>query len=100
MYSTERSLSMAFIMTRIQVGNYDAWKPMFDADVPGVRTRANGYRLFRSVEDPNEVFVQVEFDSTEEARSGRERLLAAGVLDRFPDRTGPTVVEEAEAVSG
>jgi len=26
-----------------------------------------------------------------------ERLLASGVLDRFPDKTGPTVVEETEA---
>ena len=89
---------MAFIMTRIQVGDYDAFKPMFDKDSPGVRKTANGYRLFRSVEDPSEVFIQVEFDSAEEANAGRERLLAAGVLERWKDRTGPTVVEEAEAV--
>jgi hypothetical protein len=89
---------MAFIMTRIQVGNWDEWKPMFDADSPGVRTTARGYRLFRSAADPNEVFVQVEFESVDEARSGRDRLIASGVLERFPDRTGPTVVEEAESV--
>ena len=90
---------MAFIMTRIQVGDYDAFKPMFDQDSPGVRKTAKGYRIFRSVEDPNEVFIQVEFASAEEAKAGRERLLAAGVLERWKDRTGPTVVEEAEAVT-
>ena len=90
---------MAFIMTRVRVGDYEAWKPMFEQDSPGTRRTASGHRLFRGVEDPNEVFVQVEFDSAEEARAGRERLVASGVLDRWPDHTGPTVVEEAEAVA-
>ena len=89
---------MAVILTRINVGDYDAWKPMFDQDSPGARRSATGYRLFRNTEDPSEVFIQVEFDSTSEALAARERLLSSGVLDRFADRSGPTVVEEAEAV--
>ncbi len=89
---------MAFILTRINVGDYDAWKPMFDKDAPGARRSARGYRIFRGVEDPDEVFVLVEFASSDEAKAGRERLLASGVLDRFQDKAGPTVVEEAEAV--
>jgi hypothetical protein len=89
---------MAVILTRINVGDYDAWKPMFDQDLPGARRSATGYRLFRNSDDPNEVFIQVEFDSTEDAIAARERLISSGVLDRFPDKTGPTVVEEAEAV--
>jgi hypothetical protein len=88
---------MAVILTRINVGDYDAWKPMFDQDLPGVRRSALGYRLFRNSDDPNEVFIQVEFHSAQEAMAARERLLSSGVLDRFPDKTGPTVVEEAEA---
>ena len=44
------------------------------------------------------MFIQVEFASSEDARAGRERLLASGVLNRFPDKSGPTVVEEAEVV--
>ena len=90
---------MAFILTRIHVGDYDAWKPMFDKDSPGARQSAKGHRIFRSVDDPNEVFIQVEFASSNDAKAGRERLLASGVLDRFPDKAGPTVVEEAEALS-
>jgi hypothetical protein len=89
---------MAVILTRINVGDYEAWKPLFDQDRPGARRSATGYRLFRNTEDPNEVFIQVEFESTQEALAARERLLASGVLDRFSDKTGPTVVEEAEAV--
>jgi heme-degrading monooxygenase HmoA len=89
---------MAFMMTRAQVGDYDAFKPMFDQDPPGARRAAKGHRLYRNVDDPNEVFVQVHFESLDEARAGRERLLASGVLDRWQDKTGPTIVEEAEAV--
>ncbi len=90
---------MAFIVTRIQVGDFDAWKPMFDQDVPGARRSAKGHRILRSVEDPNEVFIVIQFESVDDARVGRDRLLASGVLDRFADKSGPDVVEEAEAVT-
>jgi hypothetical protein len=90
---------MAFMLTRIHVGDYDTWKPLFDEDVPQVRTSAKGWRVLRSADDPNEVFVMVEFASLDEAKAGRERLLASGVLDRFDDRTGPFVVEQADAVT-
>jgi hypothetical protein len=93
-----RGGSMAFILTRIHVGDYDVWKPMFDQDVPGARQAATRHRIMRNVDDPNEVFLQVEFASAEEARTGREKLLASGVLDRFQDKSGPTIVEEAEVV--
>lgn len=90
---------MAFILTRINVGDYDTWKPMFDEDSPGARQSAKGHRIFRSLDNPAEVFVLVEFASSDAAKAGRERLLASGVLDRFPDKAAPTVVEEAEAKS-
>jgi hypothetical protein len=90
---------MAFVLTRIHVGDYDTWKPMFDQDKPGARKEATGYRIFRNVDDPGEVFIQVEFASADDARTGRERLVGSGVLDRFSDTSGPTVVEEAEALT-
>jgi len=90
---------MTHILTRIQVGDYDAWKQMFDQDSPRARESAMGYRIFRSVDDPGEVFIQVEFATTEDAKAGRQRLLDSGVLDRFSDKSGPTLVEEAEAVT-
>jgi hypothetical protein len=90
---------MTFFLTRINVGDYDAWKPAFDSDGPGARASARGHRIFRSVDNPNEVYILVEFKSAEDARAGRDRLLQAGVLGRFEDKSGPTVVEEAEAVT-
>ena len=88
---------MAFILTRIDVGDYDAWKPMFDKDAPGARRAAKGYRILRSVDNPGEVTLLIEFASAEDAEVGRDRLLASGVLDRFADKDLPKIVEEAEA---
>jgi hypothetical protein len=90
---------MPFIVTRINVGDYDRWKPMFDKDEPGARQAATGHRVLRGVENPNEVFVVVEFATLDDAKTGREKLLASGVLDRFSDKNLPKVVEEAEAVT-
>lgn len=89
---------MAFILTRINVGDYEQWKPMFDQDIPGARANAKGHRILRNAEEPNEVFVMVEFASAGEARAAREKLLASGVLDRFDDKTDPKVLDEAEQV--
>ncbi len=89
---------MAFFLTRLNVGDYDAWKPMFDEDGPGARRLALGHRLFRSVDEPGVVYILVEFASAEGAKEGRARLLGSGVLDRFPDKTEPVIIEESEAV--
>lgn len=96
---TSRDGPSAFILTRINVGDYDTWKPMFDKDEPGTRHAAKGHRVLRSLDDPNEVFVLVEFASPEAASAGRKKLLAAGVLNRVEDKTPPTVVEETETVT-
>lgn len=88
---------MAFVLTRINVGDYDGWKPMFDQDLPRAREAAKGHRILRSVENPGEVFILVEFASLEDAEAGRERLVASGVLDRFEDKDLPRLVEETEA---
>ena len=90
---------MAFMLTRIQVDDYEAWKPVFDSDPPGARKAAKGHRLLRSLEEPNEVFIQVEFASADDANAARERLLASGVLDRVTVKAGPAVAEEAEPVA-
>ena len=85
-----------FIITRIQVGDYDTWRPMFDQDRPGAREKAKVQRVFRKVDDPNHVFIFLEFDSVEDAQEARQRLESSGVLDRFDDKHGPNVVEEVE----
>ena len=89
---------MSFMLTRIHVGDYDAWKPIFDSDPPGARSQAKGHRILRSADDPNDLFVQVEFASQEDANAARERLLSSGVLDRVTVKAGPAVAEEAERI--
>ena len=85
----------AFIITRIQTDDYDRWRPMFDQDQPRAREKAKTQRVLRSVDDPNEVFIYLEFSSLEDANEARERLLSSGVLDRFDDKHGPNVLSDA-----
>jgi histidinol-phosphate/aromatic aminotransferase/cobyric acid decarboxylase-like protein len=86
----------AFIITRIQVGDYAAWRQMFDQDRPRAREKAKVQRVFRGVEDPDHVFVLLEFESVEDAQEAQDRLVSSGVLDRFEDKHGPNVVVEAD----
>jgi hypothetical protein len=85
----------AFIITRIQTGDYDKWRPMFDQDRPRAREKAQTQRVLRSVDDPNDVFIYLEFSNLEDANEARERLLSSGVLDRFEDKHGPNVLTDA-----
>ena len=85
----------AFIITRIQVGDYDSWRPMFDQDRPQAREKAKVQRIFRDVDDPNNVFIFLEFAAVDDANEARLRLVESGVLDRFEDKHGPNVVQEA-----
>jgi hypothetical protein len=87
----------AFIITRIQVGDYDTWRPMFEQDRPQTREKAKAQRVFRSVDDPNHVFILLEYASTADAEEARQRLVESGSLDRFEDKHGPNVVEEADS---
>ncbi len=86
----------AFIITRIQTGNYDSWRPMFDQDHPRAREKAVLQRVLRNVDDPNEVFIYLEYESIEDASEARDRIVASGVLKRFEDTHGPNVLVDAE----
>jgi hypothetical protein len=86
----------AFIITRIQTGDYDRWRPMFDQDQPRAREKAHVQRVLRSVDEPNEVFIYLEYPSVEDANEARERLVSSGVLDRFQDTHGSNVLVDAD----
>ena len=88
---------MASMLLHFETDDYDTWKPMFDLDGPRARETAKGYRIFRGVDDPNEVFLEIEFDSVADAQTARGRLITSGVLDRFSDKNLPTVVEVVES---
>lgn len=62
---------------------------------PLAREKAKVQRVFRSVDDPNHVFVFLEFESVEDAEEEQGRLIDSGTLDRFHDKHGPNVVQEA-----
>ena len=85
----------AFIITRIQTGDYDRWRPMFDQDRPRAREKATVQRVLRSTDDGNEVFIYLEFPTLDDANEARDRLVSSGVLDRFDDTHGPNVLVDA-----
>ena len=85
----------AFIITRIQTGDYDRWRPMFDQDRPRAREKAVVQRVLRSRDDGNEVFIYLEYASVEDAEEARNRLVSSGVLNRFDDTDGPNVLVDA-----
>ena len=86
---------MAFIVGVFE-GDFDAWKQRFDSDPLGRRQVAKGHMIFRSVDNPNQFFVRIEFDSAEEARSFAEKVRGSDVLANLSPIVPPTVIELAE----
>ena len=87
---------MAFMLAVFDVGDYDAWKERFDSDPVGRKETAKGHRVFRAVDDPNKVFIGLEFESADDAKAFREKLLGSGALDSITVVQEPTVVETAD----
>jgi hypothetical protein len=84
-----------------QVHDYDTWKTVFDKFDRARRNRGvRSYRIVRAADDPNQVIVDLEFDSTTRAEEFQEFL--RGVLAtpqsraQLVDHKPPTVYEVAE----
>ena len=93
---------MAVVLLNFETDDYDAWKPMFDQDPAGRReSGATSHMISRAADNPNDVFIRVEFPSVDQAKAFRQRLVDSGVLDRGGMRVkvGPVVVEVAETVT-
>jgi hypothetical protein len=92
---------VASMLLHLDVDDFDAWKPLFDADPAGRKQTATGHMMSRSVDDPRGVFIRAEFSSVEQAKVFREKLIASGALDRpgVTVKIGPTVVEQVEAIT-
>jgi hypothetical protein len=91
---------MAFMLLHFECDDYDAWKPGFDGDPVGrEQAGAKSHIVSRSVDNPNEVFIRVEFPSVEQAKAFRDKLVASGQFERSGMRikTGPTVAEIADS---
>ena len=87
----------AFTMAHFETDDYDAWKETFDSDRGGRKQAAEGHVISRGVDDPRQVFVRVEFASSDGAAAFRERLMQSGALEGVGVITPPTVVEVVES---
>lgn len=92
---------MTILQIEQPIQTYDVWKAAFDGDPVG--RRAGGvrrYRIYRAVDDPNYVALDLEFDdqaSAESFRSAFEHLCspqAAGAPGATPHMRIVNVVEE------
>ena len=65
------------IILRVEhkVGNFDAWKGMFDNDpIDRQKSGVRRYRILRATDDPNYVMIDLEFDGLKEAENVRSAL--------------------------
>jgi hypothetical protein len=86
---------MAFILGAFE-GDFDAFKQTFDEDPLGRKQAATGHILSRSVDNPNLIFVRVDFDSAEEAKAFAEKVRNSDVLQNLAVKLPPTVAEPAD----
>jgi hypothetical protein len=86
---------MAFLVGVFE-GDFDAFKQQFDSDPLGRKQAAKGHTMMRGVDNPNEIFLRVEFDSVEEARSFQEKVRASNVMQNMTVKVPPTVTEMAD----
>jgi len=84
------------------VPDFDGWKRAFDGD-PGFRERSGvrRYRILRSIDDPNYVMIDLEFDTRAEAEALLTALRAIwarveGSVMRDPQARIVEVVESRE----
>ena len=83
---------MSVLRIEHPVPDYDVWKEAFDNDPVGrERSGVRRYRILRSIDDPNYVLIDLEFDTSGEA----EALLAA--MRVVWGRVAGVVISEARA---
>jgi heme-degrading monooxygenase HmoA len=83
---------MPYLLVRHKVEDYERWKPVFDHDHGATRKRSGskGGWILRNADDPTELVILLEWDTSENARrfagadETREAMQRAGVTDE-PD---------------
>lgn len=94
-----RGASDPIVLLSFEIDDYDAWKTTFDQDPAGRRQHgAVSHKISRGVDNPNDVFIRVEFPSVDQAKAFRQSLVDSGALERAGARvkSGPTAAEVAE----
>jgi hypothetical protein len=87
---------MVLMLTGYELDDYDEWKQRFDSDPGGRKAVAKGHRLSRSVDNPNEIYLAIEYSSADDARAVLSQLRDAGVFERFRPTFGPMITEVIE----
>ena len=86
---------MAFLVGVFE-GDFDAFKKQFDSDPLGRKQAAKGHTMLRGVDNPNQIFLRVEFGSAAEAKSFQEKVRGSKVLENVTVKVPPTVTEMAD----
>ncbi|QIO25520.1 antibiotic biosynthesis monooxygenase [Haloarcula sp. JP-L23] len=91
---------MAYLLGKSQVKDFEEWHSSFhDNESYRAEHGEQGYQVFQSADDPNEVIVLFEWDENEDPRAFfeseemRERMTKAGLTGR-PDTTVLELVDE------
>jgi hypothetical protein len=82
----------AFIVGAFE-GDVDAWNERFLSDPLGRRQVAKGHTLLRGADNPNQVFVRLEFDTIEDAKAFAEKVRGSDVLEGLTVTVPPTAAE-------
>jgi len=87
---------MTAFLVGVFEGDFEAWKQQFDSDPLDRRQVAKGHTMMRGVDNPNLIFVRVEFDSAADAKAFGERVRGSNVLDMVDVKFPPTATEIVE----
>ena len=77
-------------------GDVEAWKERFDADPLGRKQVAKGHTLLRAADNPNQVFVRLEFDRLDDAKAFADKVRGSNVLEGLTLTVPPTAAELVE----
>ena len=74
---------MAYMLVRNKVRDFDVWKEVFDGELGAARDAGLGLvNLWRSTEDPNEVFFLLSISDMDRARAFTTDPAAAATGER------------------
>jgi hypothetical protein len=66
---------MIILQIEHKVPNFDGWKRAFESDpINRKKSGVRSYRVFRPVDDPNYVIIDLEFDNLKEAEDTLDSL--------------------------